>query len=1427
MAVSLGDAVLTVHADTSQVKSDVQKGVDSAGSGSQSKLLGAGKKIAGGIGKGLSTGIKIVGAGAAATLGYSLTKGFSRMTAIENAQAKLTGLGNSAKDVQKIMENANAAVLGTAYGLDEAATVSASAVAAGIKPGRELEKTLKLVADAATIGGVSMTDMGAIFNKVATSNKVQGDVINQLNDQGIPIVQLLGKSMHKTAEEVYEMSRAGDIGFADFQKAMQAGVGGAALESGKTFTGAFANMQAAFGRFGAALMGGVFPHLTTSIGNLTTFVNSLTKAVGPLADEIGTKLGKALDGWTGKLAAIKPETMINGVNKITAAVKGLWALLAHGDYTGNLKTAFGWFEDSPIVDSILDIRDALIQIKNPMGQVGDAMKTGAAAGQKMSGGMTAVSDGTTAFVAVGRGLVGVLEALTPVFQTLGEILPKVGGTIATILVKALNFLADHLDTILKLLPLFIAGLITYRVAMQGAATAQAALTAAQLKMLPVSIVNNALRVTAAFLERQNSRALAGETGATVTNTAARVLNTAGLVAQRAATIAATVVTNGLAFATKALGIAMKVAMGPVGWIIAGIGLLVAGLIFAYKHSETFRKIVDAAFAGIKKAAEAALGWFTGTLVPFFTQTLPNAFRTAVDWVKANWPKLLIILTGPIGLAVTLILKYKDQILGFFQNLLTGAQTKLSPIGSFFRKIGSAFAAVGRVFKIIYDGWIEPVFELLGAIVVWLSKKIFAGAMTALKAAWRGLGTVFRAVYNGVIKPIINAFAAVVRWLNKNVFRPVIDGMKQSFRNFATGLRVIYNTIIKPMLRTFADLLKWLRDKIAKPIFSAIKTAFRALGNGLSTIYNTVIKPVIKVFRTALNGLLTLFRTVRDGVKGAWSAMATGVKNTWDKTISVVFSAFKKAANTMKSGFTTVATGIGTQWEKIRDAAKKPIHFVIDTVINKGLIGTFNKLADFFHTKHMRDVPVPFARGGVLGGSSIAGQGDDQLIRARRGEGVAVSELMRNPVERERMLLMNKAALKGRAALARAQRSWEGGYATGGLVGGSGRFSSLATQFLLKAQQIAGTPFSIFQRGFRPATSYSGTSHQGDAIDTGPVNNKVVSALRSVAWAAWDRTGKGNWVPHIHAVPLPGAGYPAGSAVWQGQDYLKGGDGLGGRDNGPRSGLAKITGWISSGAKALKTKVGSIVGGVGDFVASINPGEMVKKALSKAMAGAEWLAKSPFGQVVAAVPKKIASMATEWGKKKLAAMGDLAGNIKDSAVSGGAQAYVHAAALKRWGPGQWGALKQLIENESSWNPKAVNSSSGAYGLFQLLGSNLSALGGDRSIAKQTQVGLNYIAQAYGNPVEALRKWNSRSPHWYDDGGWLKPGWNYNGLGKKEPTAVFTPNQWAVLSKLADTRRGEGSGLQPGDRIVLDFEGETFTTKVRKVLSSETKKARVSV
>lgn len=251
----------------------------------------AGKGFMGGIGKAAGTAAKIAGGAAAlvggAIAGVALKGGFDRALNIEAAQAKLSGLGHDAQSVTKIMDNASAAVKGTAFGMGDAAGVAASIVASGVKPGKELEKTLTLVGDAAAIAGTDMGSMGAIFGKVSASNKLQGDTIAQLHDAGIPALQLVAKEMGVTAEEASAMASKGEVDFATFQRAMQEGMGGAALKSGETFSGAMANTKAALGRIGETILTPFLGALTSGANGIIPVFDSMNAALKPVMESFG------------------------------------------------------------------------------------------------------------------------------------------------------------------------------------------------------------------------------------------------------------------------------------------------------------------------------------------------------------------------------------------------------------------------------------------------------------------------------------------------------------------------------------------------------------------------------------------------------------------------------------------------------------------------------------------------------------------------------------------------------------------------------------------------------------------------------------------------------------------------------------------------------------------------------------------------------------------------------------------------------------------------------------------------------------------------------------------------------------------------------------------------------------------------------------
>ncbi|WP_439947162.1 phage tail tape measure protein [Streptomyces sp. BBFR109] len=117
-------------------------------------------------------------------------------------------------------------------------------------------------------------------------------------------------------------------------------------------------------------------------------------------------------------------------------------------------------------------------------------------------------------------------------------------------------------------------------------------------------------------------------------------------AQKIALVASAIAEKAAAIAQWALNVAMDA--NPIMLVVLGLAALVAGLVLAYNKIGWFRSFVDGAFHLIG----AAIGW-------------------VVDFAKAHWPLLLAILTGPIGIAVALIVKYWDQIKSGFSTAYHG------------------------------------------------------------------------------------------------------------------------------------------------------------------------------------------------------------------------------------------------------------------------------------------------------------------------------------------------------------------------------------------------------------------------------------------------------------------------------------------------------------------------------------------------------------------------------------------------------------------------------------------------------------------------------------------------------------------------------------------------------------------------------------
>lgn len=297
----------------------------------------------------------MIAGGALASI--TIGKGFGRLVEIDNAKAKLDGLGHSSESVQKIMDNALESVKGTSFGLGEAATTASSAVAAGIKPGKELTRYLSLTGDAAAIAGSSMGEMGSIINKVQTSNKAYNGELQQLSERGIPIYQWIAKEAKVTADEVFNMARDGEVSSEMFLNAIETNIGGAAKKMGeKSFTASLANMWAAVGRLGASFLdaggkgGGFFSKMKPLMNDLTTAIDGMEGSAAKWGETLGQVLDKVVNGikgivnWYNSLDKNTQKLIASIMKWSTLILVGLGpVLMIFSKLTGIIGAIFGPF----------------------------------------------------------------------------------------------------------------------------------------------------------------------------------------------------------------------------------------------------------------------------------------------------------------------------------------------------------------------------------------------------------------------------------------------------------------------------------------------------------------------------------------------------------------------------------------------------------------------------------------------------------------------------------------------------------------------------------------------------------------------------------------------------------------------------------------------------------------------------------------------------------------------------------------------------------------------------------------------------------------------------------------------------------------------------------------------------------------------------
>lgn len=249
--------------------------------------------------------------------------------------------------------------------------------------------------------------------------------------------------------------------------------------------------------------------------------------------------------------------------------------------------------------------------------------------------------------------------------------------------------------------------------------------------------------------------IATHTAALIKNGVVAAATAVKWVALKVAQGAIVVATYAWTAAQWALNVALNA--NPISLIIIALVALAAGIVLLWQHSQTFRDIVTGAFNAVWGAIQAV--W---------------------NWISTNWPLLLAILTGPIGIAVYMIVTHWETIKAAFAAAWAFIQAVWAGVAGWF---GGVWQGIVNVFAGV-GGWFASVFSSAWQNI----KNIFAGVGGFFQGLWNTIVSIMGSIGSTVANTISGAV--------KGVVNGILSGAEGIINGFINSINGVVGTINK-------------------------------------------------------------------------------------------------------------------------------------------------------------------------------------------------------------------------------------------------------------------------------------------------------------------------------------------------------------------------------------------------------------------------------------------------------------------------------------------------------------------------------------------------------------------------------------------------------------------------------------------------------
>ena len=317
--------------------------------------------------------------------------------------------------------------------------------------------------------------------------------------------------------------------------------------------------------------------------------------------------------------------------------------------------------------------------------------------------------------------------------------------------------------------------------------------------------------------------------------------------------------------------ALEILSGPIGWIIAGITLLVGVIVWLWKTNEGFRNACINAWNTIKEtiggAVTAIINWF-------------NQFRASIQQTLQ-----------PIIPILQMLGQVANQVLGFlFISLINGVVMAFQYLWTI---VSVVFTAIGGILQAAT----QLIFGLFTALIQLLTGD-FSGAWLTLQTTisnvmttiWNTLVSIWNQISNFIFN-ILNRILGtnITSW---NQIWSVISGaVTRIWNTVASWFSRVVSTVAQKMMQALSRVIsggaQWVSSIISamsrflQAVVSGFFRVVGAVGNGMRTALNRARSFIGGFFQAGVDMIAGMIRGIvqkaKDLAAAAWNA-AKGALN---------------------------------------------------------------------------------------------------------------------------------------------------------------------------------------------------------------------------------------------------------------------------------------------------------------------------------------------------------------------------------------------------------------------------------------------------------------------------------------------------------------------------------------------------------------------